>query len=377
MPDAPTTSTACTTLLDQIVQVRPREVSGSRSSNRSDYQKSWAFCLLLKLHRTEQDYLILFDYHDDVVVLDSAENPTSIDFYQVKTKEKGNWTVTRLLKREKGANDEPLTSIVGKMYANKIAFPAAAKSLNFISNAQFKVKLRINPESEVVVDRFELADLCKKALQDFSQRIQEEHNLNYCPLCDILTKFTSDSLSLEGHVAHTVGEFATFLDEIEPGGKFAIVAGQRAIATTISRKNNHERTPVTKEELLASKGISRADFEQMLSTIISQQVDKERWNAIRQTLSTEAFSFGEITRWHSTWKKYAVERMDCSNSVLMRIQNAMKSAITASYQENPSLKLRELITGCLRRFDTMTNNASIPYTRDYLTTIILFEASEK
>src|ERR1035437_9711941 len=122
------TTSSSPSLLDQLVQVAPREVSGSRSSNRSDYQKSWAFCLLLKLHKTGQHYLVLFDYHDDVVVLDSAANPTAMDFYQVKTKKCGNWTATLLLKREKGANDEPLNSIPGKMYSNKIAFPTTAKT---------------------------------------------------------------------------------------------------------------------------------------------------------------------------------------------------------------------------------------------------------
>src|SRR5689334_18860686 len=102
------TSDSPGSLLDVIFQVKPREVSGSRSSNRSDYQKSWAFCLLLKLHRTRQDYLVLFDYHDDVVVLDSAGSPSAIDFYQIKTKKGGNWTATLLLKREEGADKAPL-----------------------------------------------------------------------------------------------------------------------------------------------------------------------------------------------------------------------------------------------------------------------------
>ena len=376
MPDNPP---SLTPLLEQLVQVAPREVSGSRSSNRSDYQKSWAFCLLLKLHRTGQDYLVLFDYHDDVVVLDSAANPTAIDFYQVKTKKGGNWTATLLLKREKGANDEPLNSIAGKMYANKIAFPANAKTLNFISNAQFKIKHKDNPASEKVVDGFELAELCKETLREFSQTIQQEHNLDFSPLCDILTKFTTDPLSLEGHVTHTAGEFANFLNEIKPDGRFATVPGQRAIATAIARKTNHERTATTKEELVEFKGISRAEFEQMLSTIVSheEERERERWQDIRQTLTTEQQPFGDIQRWQSEWKKYAVGRMDFSNSILMAVQRAMKSIILDSKQENPSRTLRELIADCLQRFDTKTQNAPTPFSRDYLTAVILFEASEE
>jgi len=363
-------------LIDQIVQVRPREISGSSSSNRSDYQQSWAFCLLLKLHRTGQDYLVLFDYHDDVVVLDSSSNPTTVDFYQVKTKKSGHWTATLLLKRPKGADDQLLNSIVGKMYANKIAFPAAAKTLNFISNAQFSIKHKDNPDSQNVVDGFELAELCRKTLAEFSKTIQEEHKLSYSPLCDIITRFSTDPLSLEAHVTHAAGELASYLDEIKPDGKFATAAGQRAIATTIDRKTNHERTPNTKEELIETKGITRAEFEEMLSTIVSQEEDRERWQDIRQTLTAEQQPFGDIRRWQAEWKKYTVERMDFSNTVLMAVQRAVKEIITESRVENPSQMLRELVADCLQRFDAKTKHAATPFSRDYLTAIILFEASE-
>ena len=374
MPDG--TPTSSTHLLDQIVQVRPREVSGSSSSNRSDYQQSWAVCLLLKLHRTGQDYLVLFDYHDDVVVLDSSSNPTAMDFYQVKTKKTGNWTATLLLKREKGANDKLLNSISGKMYSNKIAFPAAAKTLNFISNAQFSIKHKDNPNSPTVVAGFELAELCRETLTEFSKTIQAEHELDYSPLCDIITKFSTDPLSLEAHVTHAAGELANYLNGIKPDGKFATASGQRAIATAIARKTNHERTPATKDELLEAKGITRAEFEEMLSTIVSHEDERERWQDIRHTLTTEQQPFGDIHRWQIEWKKYAVERMDFSNTVLMAVQRAMKNIILDSRQENPSRTLRELVVDCLQRFDTKTQHAPTPFSRDYLTAVILFEASE-
>ena len=374
MPNATTSSSP--SLIDQIVQVVPREVSGSSSSNRSDFQQSWAFCLLLKLHRTGQDYLVLFDYHDDVVVLDSASNPTAMDFYQVKTKKTGNWTATLLLKREKGANDKLLNSIAGKMYANKIAFPTAAKTLNFISNAQFSIKHKDNPNSPTVVAGFELAELCRETLTEFSKTIQDEHELDYSPLCDIITKFSTDPLSLEAHITHATGELANYLNGIKPDGKFATAPGQRAIATAIARKTNHERTPATKDELLEAKGITRAEFEEMLSTIVSHEEERERWQDIRQTLTTEQQPFGDIHRWQVEWKKYAVERMDFSNAVLMAVQRAMKKVILDSRQDNPSRTLRELVADCLQRFDAKTQRAPTPFSRDYLTAVILFEASE-
>jgi hypothetical protein len=91
-------------LKDLIVQKKPRETSGPRSANRFDFQKSWALCRLLELHQSGQDYLIVFDYHDDVLVLDSATDPNRIDFYQIKTKQNGHWTRSALVARDNGVN---------------------------------------------------------------------------------------------------------------------------------------------------------------------------------------------------------------------------------------------------------------------------------
>ena len=93
-------------------------------------------------------------------------------------------------------------------------------------------------------------------------------------------------------------------------------------------------------------------------------------------MTTEQQPFGDIHRWQIEWKKYAVERMDFSNTVLMAVQRAMKNIILDSRQENPSRTLRELVVDCLQRFDTKTQHAPTPFSRDYLTAVILFEASE-
>ena len=65
----------------------PRENAGSRSSNRFDFQKNWAICKLLELHQNNEDYVLILDLHEDVIILDSSNNPKCADFFQVKTKE--------------------------------------------------------------------------------------------------------------------------------------------------------------------------------------------------------------------------------------------------------------------------------------------------
>ncbi|MFD2209508.1 dsDNA nuclease domain-containing protein [Virgibacillus halophilus] len=82
--------------------VKPRDTSGPRSSNRFDYQKDWAILKMMEMYEVEEDFLLVMDYYDDVVVYDSATDLENISFSQIKTSSK-NWTLNSLTKRKPGA----------------------------------------------------------------------------------------------------------------------------------------------------------------------------------------------------------------------------------------------------------------------------------
>lgn len=73
-------------LKDKIVAVIPREKAGPTSSSRFDYQKDWSICKLIESHNNANDYVIIFDWHDDLIIMDSENNPTKVSFYQIKGK---------------------------------------------------------------------------------------------------------------------------------------------------------------------------------------------------------------------------------------------------------------------------------------------------
>lgn len=76
--------------LEQLATIKPQENAGASSSNRFDYQKSWGLKLLLEMELRNQDYVMIFDYHDDIVVCDFEKADKNIDFYQIKTKKNQN-----------------------------------------------------------------------------------------------------------------------------------------------------------------------------------------------------------------------------------------------------------------------------------------------
>ena len=120
---------------DKLVQTPRREKSGETGYERYDYQASWGLALIFESHNDLDDYAIAFEFHDDIVRLNSSSVPTRARFYQVKTKLKGHWTLTDLCARKKAKDKTTLLpSYIGKMFDNYELFPNEADRLSFVSN---------------------------------------------------------------------------------------------------------------------------------------------------------------------------------------------------------------------------------------------------
>ncbi len=119
---------------EKFVETPRREKSGETGYERFDYQANWGLALIFESHDDLDDYAIAFEFHDDIVRLDSSSAPTSARFYQVKTKVKGHWTLTDLSKCKKSKDGTPLPSFIGKMYDNYELFPTETERLSFVSN---------------------------------------------------------------------------------------------------------------------------------------------------------------------------------------------------------------------------------------------------
>ena len=134
-------------LKDKLKTIKPRENAGSMASNRFDFQKNWAICKLIELSNLNEDFVLAFEFHEDIIVFDSSENPNFIDFYQIKTKNSGKFNLSALLKKQLQKNGNG-NSILGKLFNNKLNFEEETKSLNLVSNTFFSFKDVHNSKKE-------------------------------------------------------------------------------------------------------------------------------------------------------------------------------------------------------------------------------------
>jgi hypothetical protein len=122
---------------ERLISEPQREKSGETGYERFDYQALWGLALIFEHHGSTEDYAIAFEFHDDIVLLNSAFSPTRARFYQVKTKDKGHWTLSDLYRRNARKNDPSggkLPSHMGKLFSSYVTFPDETDQLNFVSN---------------------------------------------------------------------------------------------------------------------------------------------------------------------------------------------------------------------------------------------------
>ena len=142
---------------------KPADTSGASSGNRFSFQIDWAFSKLIELHRAGNDYLIFLDLHDDVVVANSETAPSTVDFYQVKTSKKKEWTEARLTYRKKGKS----LSILGKLYAHKLSFPSNTGVAVFVSNRHcgLEAPAKFKDAPKVLSRTLDIAERCNLKLE--------------------------------------------------------------------------------------------------------------------------------------------------------------------------------------------------------------------
>lgn len=311
------------TLFEKLKEIRPRENSGSISSNRFDFQKNWAICKLLELSQKNSDFILAFEFHEDILIFDSSNNPNQIEFYQVKSKNTGKkFTLTELLVRRSLKNHKG-NSILGKLAQNKSNFPDETKTLNLVTNAQYG----FSTGQKALVS---CNDLAPSDLLKISKALEEE--LNITGLKDYLDSlfFEITELTIEHHSEITRDKLERTLEKkFSSDLKYNPLLAYRTIYDEIKRKNNVEKPISSFDEIIKHKAITKKEFEEMLRIVA---VEPNRF----QILQDRIFS--------------ALDASNISISERIRIAEAFKDVKIEFFKiDNPFFKeCCQLINKCIK-----------------------------
>ncbi len=312
-------------LLNTLVKKKQREVSGSDTASRFDYQKNWAFCEMLDRHQAELDYMVAFEFHDDVLFFHSENSPAKVDFIQVKTSKKADpRKISELTARKDGAN-----SVVGKMLQN---------SSSLENDFEIRMILVSNNAFE-----FSDADICasemdSKHKQKFLNKLKEE-----------FPEFSEDRLvQLHFRVSKiAVDHIDTFLKgrtqelfEKRFGKDFKINVSTwiRLIQGEINRKNNHPATAINNvDDLIAHKCISKSFIEQTLTDVENRHKNTPDIGWLKNQLSAHGWSYDDVISFDKAYARALSDYNDPNNEECLLLQKCIAGKLSLiKTQENIS-----------------------------------------
>lgn len=300
-------------LEQEIINLKPREESGSKTARKYTFQKDLSLYLLLTVHEQSDDYVFLFDFHDDLVVLDSETNPKKIDFYQIKSKDSGNWTVKALTKKEKDK-----LSITGKLYLNKINFTKNTNSLNFISNASFSFKQLATGEESLIRSKIKGDELEKSIFKEFEESIKSEHKIHSDTAFGELMSFHVTKLSNIDSSTHCLGELSKLINKINPENSINPELAYKQVFNEVSRQTENtfgDKSISNLDELIDIKGISKRQFIEFLEKAGLYKSVEEEWDEIKTSLESGGIGHIELMKYKKSWRDVTATLIKDSNKI--------------------------------------------------------------
>ena len=372
---------------DSIVACKPRENAGPLAANRFDYQLNWGLQELLSLEESGLPYTIIFDYHDDILVLDSDESPNYIDFYQVKTNTSAEgWTKSKLTelpkKKELVDNNKQMElfdeseedgsydgkySKIAKLLIHSLDFPKEARDFFFVTNANFGRTLipgKLNREK-----RISFSDLIEKTKEEIKQKIKEE-------LPDVDDSvfehlhFIKNQMNVDDYEKTIIGYLNEFLEKHLPKAKVGVKPVYETLMGEIRKRNNYETIPNSVDDLVQNKAFTKAQFHQFLKGIETLENIESKETKIREYLQylpeKASAQRRNIIR---KLQKIREETLIYDNHEFLRLYNRIEVLLSETEGEQNEWEWSQKVLG--RLHDEFSFIRS--YDDDFLTCLILYE----
>lgn len=259
-------------LADALVNTPQDERGGEIAIRGFEYQRCWAIDELLSKHKRNESYVFIPEYHDDILILDSATLPKKAIFAQIKTRD-SHWTITPLLKAEK----EGKLSFISKLYKHKFDFENFDTELSFVTNALFKFfdKYEFSGEELEQKDKDKLLtavhqQLTGKKITDLSALI-----------------FRTSKLSLLDYDSHLIGKIFEYLEDTDAADLVSAPVLKKTLVDLFEKKTRVSSREIRSfDELIEKKGISNELIDKIIEKIKTHKSSTPEWETVSLLLSS-------------------------------------------------------------------------------------------
>lgn len=303
------------------------------AQERFDFQTLWGLALLFRQHDAEANYAVIFEFHDDLALIDDPYDPDQVRFFQVKTRDKGSWSLADLKRRKtlrarKKADDlfsvlegeveeAPAKrlgpSILGKMFFSVRQFGERVASTTFVSNAP----------CDLHQDRaFEFRQCEAAKFSKLLEAVRSEYD-DATESEVALLGFERTDLSLQDCSVHMKGKLHEFVKRHVDAEEFPLDSLFRLVVDECRKRSKFTGHASTIAEVVRVKGITRADVQGWLDTV-KAAVRVPRWEELSGQLS---YPFDEMLLLRAAWSSYRAEALNQADEALRSIRRAIRRRI--------------------------------------------------
>ena len=302
-------------LFSELTSKPQREIAGANTAARFDYQKDWAFCRMMQMHCTGDDYLVAFEFHDDVLFLTPSSAPAKAEFCQVKTSSATSpRKLTTLTTRPKGK-----ASILAKMFSNLDGICASHDvRVTFVSNNAFE---------------FSDKDICAKDLDEkFRKRLTQKLKTEIPGFEEKQLEklhFIVTGVSLEAMQSFLDGEaMSLFCEKYGEDHGLNVRTWIRLLKGEIARRNNYPSDKVTTtDELIQHKCIDQPLVEKTLNVMHAKSQQPLDVAAVSSYLTSTGWAQAEIMRFQKKVAQASNDFYNPLNKDVRQIADIMRSNI--------------------------------------------------
>lgn len=304
--DALTISAGAAELL--LVANKPglAETGGGHGAKGVDFQRWWAVLRMVEMEQAnEPDFLLLFETVQDVTELDSASSPARARVYQVKKKDRGEWswsvlTGTTAPPKKKSSKVASPTftkvsdSALGKLQLSLAAFDKLPVEAYFISNAGCDIPLAAGGNAATSMP-CSLADFALEHVQFLTQALQTIA-IDGSPAPD-LTKIKLKRVAIhpDEPSSHVIKSALELLTERSPPHAGQAASFVESLVTKISPLGRHTDTCSSFDDLVKQRGFSRQEFMSALGALESVPDYSAYLNDWLTQLQNEGMDFMAVT----------------------------------------------------------------------------------
>ncbi|MBD2811446.1 DUF4297 domain-containing protein [Xenorhabdus sp. Vera] len=269
-------------MTDNILAEVQRESAGASTFGKYNFQYHWALCRIIEKHQKNEEYALLIEYHEDVVIADNLDGTkANFEFFQVKNQIK-TFTEHELTKRSRGANETLKNSVLGKLLSSCVGtqYDQRITNIGLVSAGGFSLGVNKGLKLDVI----RTGDLTAACLQSLTNRINEELGINLLPKH---LQFIVPEIQLENQEDYVLAQFVKLVDGMFPGAQCSAVAIYRAIIDEMGRKIRITFDYTGWDRLIDKKSLTSVEVHEVLvinSSHPSVNEIKEDFNRLAQQL---------------------------------------------------------------------------------------------